>query len=149
MATEPEACVAPKPLPSIVRRVPTGPENGTTVVIAGTVKIVPLLAAPATVTTTLPVVAPTGTEMAIPVELQLVTVTGKPLRVTTLLPWFDPKFAPLMATLVPATPSAGDTLVITGADETVNGTPLLGVPPMFTVTFPVAAPVGTVTVIPV
>ena len=51
-----------------------------------TVKLTPLLAAPPTVTTTLPVVAPAGTAVAMLVELQLVTVAKVPLKVTELLP---------------------------------------------------------------
>jgi len=51
-----------------------------------TVKLTPLLAAPATVTTTFPVVAPDGTGAPMANELQLVGVVGVPLKVTVLEP---------------------------------------------------------------
>ena len=54
--------------------------------MVSTVNVTPLLAAPATVTTTDPVVAPAGTGTAILVALQLVGVAAVPLKVTVLLP---------------------------------------------------------------
>jgi hypothetical protein len=51
-----------------------------------TVKVIPLVATPPTVTTTLPVVAPSGTGRAIEVSLQLVGVAAVPLNVTVLAP---------------------------------------------------------------
>jgi len=53
---------------------------------AVTVNATPLLAAPPTVTTTLPVVAPLGTGAAMLVALQLVGVAASPLKVTVLVP---------------------------------------------------------------
>jgi len=51
-----------------------------------TVKFDPLLAAPLTVTTTLPVVAPAGTGTVMLVALHAVGVPVVPLKVTVLLP---------------------------------------------------------------
>ena len=82
-------CAAPKLVPVIVTEVPTSPEVTDRFVILGaatTVKLTPLLAAPATVTTTSPVVAPDGTGAPMANELQLVGVVGVPLRVTVLEP---------------------------------------------------------------
>ena len=82
-------CAAPKFVPVIVTEVPTSPEVTDRFVILGagtTVKLTPLLAAPATVTTTFPVVAPDGTGAPMANELQLVGVVGVPLRVTVLEP---------------------------------------------------------------
>jgi hypothetical protein len=79
--------VAPKLVPVIVTEVPIGAELGDRLVIPGvTVKLAPLLADPATVTTTLPVVAPVGTGTAMLVALQLVGVVLVPLNVTVLQP---------------------------------------------------------------
>jgi hypothetical protein len=82
--------MAPKLVPVIVTEAPTGPEVGERLVIEGvgvTVKAEPLLATPATVTTTLPVVAPAGTTATIDVALQVVIVLAVvPLNVTVLVP---------------------------------------------------------------
>jgi hypothetical protein len=51
-----------------------------------TIKVLPLLANPPTVTTTGPVVAPVGTVAMMLVVLQLVEVAGVPLNVTVLVP---------------------------------------------------------------
>src|SRR5438552_3251572 len=65
---------APKFVPVMVTAVPTGPEVGFRLVIAGavgvTVKLTPLLARPPTVTTTLPVAAPVGTDVTMLVALR-------------------------------------------------------------------------------
>ncbi len=53
---------------------------------AVTVKLMPLLARPETVTVTFPVVAPRGTETTIAVGLQLVGVATVPLNVIVLAP---------------------------------------------------------------
>ena len=82
-------CVPPKLEPLIVTELPTGPEVGERLVIEGevTVKAEPLLATPATVTTTFPVVAPAGTSATIDVALQLVIeVAVVPLNFTVLVP---------------------------------------------------------------
>ena len=149
-------CVEPNPLPLIDTPVPPGPELGKRLVIVGlgaggesTAKLTPLLATPATVTTTLPVVAPVGAGTTIEVEFQLAGVAGVPLKLTELPPCVPPKPVPLIATDVPTTPEVGDKFVMLGADPTVNSTPLLPIPPTAISTFPVVAPVGTGTTIDV
>jgi hypothetical protein len=72
-----EPCDEPKLAPEIVTDIPTAAKVGETLEIVGvgkTVKLFPLLANPATVTTTLPVVAPLGTDVWICVFVQLVGV---------------------------------------------------------------------------
>jgi hypothetical protein len=100
------------------------------------------------VTTTFPVVAPVGTITVILVALHTVAVAFVPLNLTLLLPWVEPKFVPATVTDVPTAPELGLKLVIVGAAAavTVKLTPLLAWPPTVTTTFPVVAPVGTVTV---
>ena len=147
-------CVAPKFAPVIVTLEPTNPEVGFRPVILGpgelTVKLIPLLAIPPTVTTTFPVVAPAGTGTTILVALQLVGVAGIPLNLIVLVPCVAPKFAPVIVTEVPSTPEVGFRLVMLGAGTlTVKLIPLLATPPAVTTTFPVVAPVGTVTTTPV
>jgi hypothetical protein len=108
------------------------------------VKLTPLLATPPTVTTTFPVVAPAGTGTTMLVPLQLVGVPVVPLNFTVLVPCVDPKFVPVIVTLVPTDPVVGFRLVIDGAVVvTVKLTPLLATPPTVTTTFPVVAPAGT------
>ena len=110
-----------------------------------TVKLTPLLTALPTVTTTFPVVAPDGTVVTIVVEFQLLVVAVVPLNVTVPE---DPKFIPVIVTCAPTIPEVGFKLVIDGPEEdpTVKPTPLLcGPNPTVTTTFPVVAPVGTVT----
>jgi hypothetical protein len=80
------------------------------------------------------------------VALQLVGVATVPLNVTVLVPCVAPKFAPAIVTDAPANPEVGFRLLMLGpADVTVKLTPLLATPPTVTTTFPVVAPVGTVT----
>ena len=76
----------------------------------------PLLPAPDTVTTTLPVVAPVGTVATIPVGLQLDTVAPVPLKVTVLLPCADPNPVPTIITGAPIPAADGDSLVMVSAD---------------------------------
>ena len=79
--------VAPNVVPAMVTEVPTGPKLGERVFIFGaTVKVMPSLACPLTVTTMAPVVAPEGTGTAILVAPQLVGVAAVPLKVTALVP---------------------------------------------------------------
>ncbi len=140
-------CAIPRFVPVIVTEVPTTPEVTDKLLMLGagtTVKLTPLLAAPATVTTTFPVVAPAGTGTPMANELQLVGVVGVPLKATVLEPWLAPKFVPAMVTAAPTAPVVGDRLVIPG--RTVKATPLLATPFAFTKTFPVVAPEGTGTV---
>jgi hypothetical protein len=69
---------------------------------------------------------------------------------TVLVPWVAPKFAPVIVTEVPTNPEVGFKLVILGGGSvTVKFTPLLATPPTVTTTFPVVAPAGTGTTIPV
>src|SRR5208283_1585967 len=111
-----------------------------------TVKLTPLLATPPTVSTTFPVVAPVGTGATMLVAFQLVGVATIPLNFTVLVPWVAPKFAPVIVTEVPSTPDVGFRLVMLGAGTvTVKLLLLLATPPTVTTTFPVVAPVGTVT----
>ncbi len=112
-------CAAPKFAPVIVTDVPISPDVGFKFVMLGpgtvTVKFMPLLGAPPTVTTTLPVVAPAGTSTTTLVALQLVAVAATPLNVTVLVPCVAPKFAPLIVTDVPISPDAGFKFVMLGA----------------------------------
>src|SRR5256712_571683 len=141
-------CVAPKFAPAIVTDVPTNPDVGFKLVMLGagtvTVKLTPLLAAPPTVTTTFPVVAPAGTAAVMLVALQLVGAAAVPLNLTVLDPCVAPKFAPAIVTDAPTNPEAGFKLVMLGAGTvTVKLTALLAAPPTVTTTFPVVAPAGT------
>src|SRR5208337_4135384 len=141
-------CVAPKFAPVIVTEAPTNPDVGFKLVILGpgavTVKLVPLLATPPTVTTTFPVVAPAGTGATMLVALQLVAVAAVPLNLTVLVPCVAPKFAPVIVTDAPTNPEVGFRLVMLGAGTvTVKLTPLLATPLTVTTTFPVVAPAGT------
>ena len=82
-----EPWVASNPVPAIVTEVPARPLRGDRLVILGTTeKLTALLATPATVTTTLPVVAAVGTGTTMLVGLQLVGVAAAPLNVTVLEP---------------------------------------------------------------
>jgi hypothetical protein len=135
-------CVAPNAVPLMVTLVPVSPEIGDRDETAGaTEKVIPLLAAPPTLTTTLPVVAIGGTGTVMLVLLQAVAVAGTPLNVTVFEPWLAPKFVPVMVTLVPVGPDVGDSDEIPGA--TVNANPLLATLLTVTTTLPVVAPVGT------
>ena len=145
-----EPCAAPKFEPPIVTDVPTGPDAGLKLVMAGgtsTVNAEPLLATPPTVTTTLPVVAPDGTGTTMLVALQLVGEATAPLNVTLLVPWLAPKLEPAIVTEVPTGPEVGFKLEMPGPVETVKVTPLLARPPTVTTTLPVVAPEGTGTTI--
>jgi hypothetical protein len=113
-------CVDPKFAPLIVTVLPTGPDTRDRLVMLGataavTVNVALLLATPPTVTMTLPVVAPLGTLTAILVALQLVGAATVPLNRTLLAPCVEPKFAPLIVTVVPTAPADGDTPLMVGA----------------------------------
>jgi hypothetical protein len=108
---------APKPVPVIVTAVPTGPDVGAKLLMLGgtvTVKTVPLLDSPPTVTTTFPVVAKAGTATMTLVVPQLVTVAAVPLNVTVLVPWAAPKPVPVIVTAVPTGPDVGAKLLMLG-----------------------------------
>jgi hypothetical protein len=84
-------CVAPKFAPLIVTDVPTAPDVGFRLVMLGgggavTVKFIPLLVTPPTVTTTFPVEAPLGTGATMLVALQLAGVAVTPLNFNVLVP---------------------------------------------------------------
>src|SRR5438309_4595289 len=100
----------------MVTEAPTGPELGLKLARFGgdwsTVKLIGLLAIPATVTTTFPVVAVVGTGTMMLVLLQLVGVADTPLNVTVLVPWDKPKFWPEMVTDAPAGAATGFRLVM-------------------------------------
>jgi hypothetical protein len=107
---------------------PVGTLGGVVSAVVCTVKLTPLLAAPPTVTTTLPVVAPVGTGAAMLVALQFVAVAATPLNVTALVPCVAPKFAPLIVTDVPTAPDVGFRLVMLGTAAvllTFTATPAL------------------------
>jgi len=113
-----------------------------------TVKAMPLLARPPTVTTTLPVVVPFGTGTVMLVALQLVGVATMPLKVTLLVPWLVPKFEPMIITDAPMAPEVGlREVILGGITVTANGTPLLASPPTVTTTLPEVALAGTGTTI--
>jgi hypothetical protein len=150
--TVPVPCVAPKPVPVIMTDAPTAPVVGDRLVMVGvgnTVKGRPLLATPLAFTTTLPVVAAVGTVATMDVALQLVIVALVPLNVTVPVPWVEPKPVPAIVTDAPTAADVGDRLVMFGVGSTVNATPLLFTPLAKTTTFPVVAPLGTVTLIDV
>jgi len=133
-----------------VTEVPIPPVEGVTLVMLGVgrnVKLAPLLAFPAAVTTTGPVVAVLGTGTVICELLQLLGEADVPLKVTVLEPWLDPKLFPVIVTGVPPAPLVGDRLVMLGATVKLN--PLLAVPPTVTTTLPLFAPEGTVATIDV
>jgi hypothetical protein len=139
----------PKFVPEMVTAIPTAPNVGEMLVMLGvglTVNVFPLLASPATVTMTFPVVAPLGAGVTILVAVQLLGKAVVPLNVMLLAPWLEPKPLPLMVTDVPTASELGDRLLILGA-VTVNDLPLLAVPATVTRTLPVVAPVGTMALI--
>jgi hypothetical protein len=143
--------VGPKFAPLIVTTVPTGPNAGFKLVILGggvTVKAAPLLATPPTVTTTLPVVAPVGTGTSMLVALQFVGVATVLLKATVLVPCVAPKFVPVIVTVAPTGPWVMLSVDMLGVEETVKTTWLLLTPctTSHRRSFPIAAPVGTGTV---
>jgi len=85
-----------------------------------TVKRIPLLLHPPTVTITFPVVAPLGTVTVMLVALQAFAVPADmPLNVTVLSPWDVPKLVPVSVTVEPITPEVTLRLVSTGAGTAV------------------------------
>ncbi len=108
-------CVDPNVVPVTVTDAPTHADVGEMLLMFGTtVKLVPQLATPDTVTTTFPVVAPFGTGTWMLLEFQLVGVPVTPLNCTVLVPWDDPKFLPAIVTEAPTGPEVGDKLVMLG-----------------------------------
>jgi hypothetical protein len=113
--------VDPNPDPAMTTVAPKDPEVGLRPVTTGvavspvTVKPTPLLATPPTITTTLPVAASAGTNATMLVGLQLVIeLAVVPLNVTWLLPCVDPKSVPVIVTLAPTGPEAGDKVLMAG-----------------------------------
>src|SRR3954453_22353902 len=101
---------------------PIGPAEGDNLVSVGaavTAYVNALLATPATVTTTLPLVAPAGTGTTMLFADQVVGVAVVPPKGNVLLPWVAPKLLPLMVTAVATGPADGDRLVSVGATVTV------------------------------
>jgi hypothetical protein len=145
-ATAPGPCLDPKFAPVIVTAVPTCPVVGDRLVIIGactTVKLLPLLGTPPTVTTTFPLVAPLGTGAVIEIAFQLLGIATVPLNVTVLVPCIDPKFVPIIITDAPTAADVGHNLVMLGVGRTVNDAPVLETPFTVTTTVPVIAAVGT------
>ena len=148
-------CVPPKFVPVIVTDVPTAAEVGLRLLMVAvacvccTVNAIPLLVMPPTFTTTLPLVAPAGTGATILVEFQPLGVPAMPLNITVLVPCVLPKFVPAIVTGVPTVTELGLKLEIPGGCGTVNATPLLATPPTVTTTFPLVAPAGTATAMPI
>jgi hypothetical protein len=84
-----------------------------------------LLAIPATVTMTGPVVAEVGTVTAMLLVFQLVTLAIAPLNVTVLLPCTAPKPEPVIVIGWPAVPAVGFTELMFGGCKIVKPTLLL------------------------
>lgn len=109
--------LVPNPEPAMMTDDPVLPEVGVIEEMLRpdvTVKLNPLLATPATVTTMFPVVAPVGTDATIIESLQLAAVAVVPLNLTVLEPCVAPKPAPTTVTDAPIPPLVGETLVIPG-----------------------------------
>jgi hypothetical protein len=85
----------------------------------------PLLAIPATVTMTGPVVAELGTVTMMLLVLQLATLAIAPLNVTVLLLCAAPNLEPVIVMAWPAVPAVGFTELMFGGCKTVKPTLLL------------------------
>jgi hypothetical protein len=139
-----------KLVPRIATIVPDGPFVGVKPVIVGdedTIKALELVAVPPGVVTEIgPVVAPAGTIAVICVEESTLKLAAAvPLNPTALAPV---KLVPVITTLVPAGPPAGEKPEIVGGRTTVNELALVAVPPgVVTEMGPVVAPAGTAAVI--
>src|ERR1700681_2658558 len=91
---------------------------------------------PATVTVTMPFIGILGTAAMIWLSLQLLTGAFRPSTATVLLDCVGPKLVPPMVMTVVGSPVVGDRLVMTGGGVTVNGSELLTIPSLLTVTEP-------------
>jgi hypothetical protein len=139
--------VGPNAVPVSVTVLPIGPDDGDTAFSVGAIeKFTPLLAAPPTVTTMGPVLAPLGTGATIVRSPQLVGTEETPLKVTALEASVAPKPCPLTVTDVPIDPEDGDTLDKLGTTKKL--TALLETPPTVTTIGPVLAPLGTTATMP-
>lgn len=140
-------CVAPKLLPVMFTELPTTPEVGDRLEMAGTTVKLVEFGTPPTVTVNVPgpAVTPFGTGAVMLVLLQAVGVDTIPLKVTMLEPCVEPKFVPLMVIGVPSGALAGDAVIL---GTTVNDTVvLLLIPRAITRIFPVPEKGGAVKVI--
>ena len=101
---------------------------------------------PLTVTVIFPTVLPAGRVAVTEVAVLAVTVAAMPLNFTILLAAVELKPVPEIVTAEPAMPTPGVNEVIANG-KTKNSVGTVTVePPRVTVTYPVVAPVGTVTV---
>ena len=150
------AGVVLKFVPVIITVMPAAPLVGEKLKIVGvlavvvlTVKLLAELAVTLpTVTAIIPELAPEGTFTINEVAVAAETVATVPLNLTILLASVELKFVPVMVTVAPTAPLAGEKLVIVGSGTvTVK---LVGEvvvkPPTVTSIAPVLAPTGTVTV---
>jgi len=139
--------VAPaRPVPVIVTEAPIAPFFGARFVIFGvTVKFAAVVMEPPDVVTVIgPVVAAFGTVVTIDVAVLLLITAAVPLKETAGAA--NP--VPLMVTLVPAGPLAGEKPEIVGTWTTVKVDGLVATPPgVVTETNPVVAAAGTIAVI--
>jgi hypothetical protein len=142
--------VAPvKAIPVIVTLKPTPVAVGEKPVMKGcgiAVKVALLtLVPPPVVTLIAPEAAPLGTVAVIRVPELTVKEALAPLIVTEVAPV---KALPVIITLAPTAPMAGEKLVIEGGGTTVKLVALVPVPPaVVTLSVPEVAPLGTVAVI--
>lgn len=142
--------VAPKLLPLMFIDKPTPPDILERLEIPGpgvTMKFIPLLATPPTVTTTLPLVAEFGTRATIEDALQFVTEAAVPLNTTMLELCDEPKLLPVIVTGEAVGPDVGERIDIAGVEPTVKDKLLLETAPTLTTTLPVVAVAGTGTTI--
>ena len=131
--------------PLMATLVPGAPLAGVKLVIRGaTVKLVALVAVPPGVVTLIgPVVAFAGTAAVICVLLLTMNVAASPLNLTAVAPV---KEAPVIVTLVPGAPLAGENELTVGATEKFAA--LVALPAgVVTPILPDVAPAGTVAVI--
>ena len=70
-----------------------------------------------------PDAAPVGTVAVMLVLLQVEGLAAEPLNVN--VPVEEPKFVPVIVTLVPTLPSVGETMVMYGADDPAPPAPVL------------------------
>lgn len=141
-----------RPVPVMTTVLPIDPLGGLKLVIIGLATTVKLAALdtvpPVVVRLILFVTAPAGTVTVAEVEVEAVTTAATVPKVTAGLAVVAlVKLVPFITTEVPIAPLAGEKLVKVGLATTVKLVALVAVPPLVvTVTLPVIAAVGTVTV---
>ena len=136
----------PRFVPVIVTTAPIGPAAGENAVIVGpTTKLDFVVAVPPAVVIVIgPVIAPAGTATVILVAVSLVGVAAVPLNFTVAVA----RFVPVMVTMAPIGPAAGENAVIVGA--TTKLVAVVAVPTaLVTEMGPVVAPAETGTTIAV